>query len=98
MSSGRLTALQTADSLRCRSMTPSSHFPPSVSRAVVLKPDQPVVEKRLSDYAVDSLVRGYVKHTDSKGCFVWLTRDIVGRVLIKDVRQQQQTGSRQRSS
>ena len=39
----------------------------------------------MSDFAVDSVVQGYVKHTDSKGCFVYLTRDIVARVLIKDV-------------
>jgi hypothetical protein len=47
--------------------------------------DQALVEKKLSDFEADSLVHGYVKHTDSHGCFVWLTRDIVGRVLIKDV-------------
>ena len=33
-------------------------------------------------------MHGYVKHTDSKGCFVYLTRDIVARVLIKDVSTQ----------
>ena len=60
----------------------------------MLKPEQAVLEKQLPDFAVDGLVRGYVKHTDSKGCFVWLTRDIIGRVLIKDVRQQRQTDSR----
>ena len=43
------------------------------------------MEKKLSDFEADAVVHGYVKHTDSHGCFVWLTRDIVGRVLIKDV-------------
>ena len=56
-----------------------------VSLVLRVQADAPIEEKTVSDFSPDTVVHGYVKHTDSKGCFVYLTRDIVARVLIKDV-------------